>query len=71
VNYIERRKTGGHSDIKPFYADQKKKTMEKYNKRWKAIIAYLWRTHRLKAYTAAANEAETKKKGMRKKRKTG
>jgi hypothetical protein len=21
VNYIERRKTGGHSDIKPFYAD--------------------------------------------------
>jgi hypothetical protein len=33
VNYIKRRKTGGYSDIKPFYADQKKKIMEKYNKR--------------------------------------
>jgi predicted GNAT superfamily acetyltransferase len=45
INYIERRKADGHSNIKLFYADQKGKTMEKYSKRWKAIMAYLWRTH--------------------------
>jgi hypothetical protein len=33
VNYIKRREAGGYSDIKPFYADQKGKTMEKYSKR--------------------------------------
>jgi hypothetical protein len=45
--------------------------MEKYSKRWKAIMAYLWRTHQLEAYTAAANEAETKKEKNAEKKKNG
>jgi hypothetical protein len=34
-------------------------------------MVYLWRTHRLKAYTAAANEAKTKKEENAKKKKNG
>jgi hypothetical protein len=40
--------------------------MEKYNKRWKAIIAYLWQTHRLEIYAAEKGEVEIKGKNTKK-----
>jgi hypothetical protein len=40
--------------------------MEKYSKRWKTIMAYLWRTHRLEIYAAEESEAEIKKKNTKK-----
>jgi hypothetical protein len=48
--------------------------MEKYSKRWKAIVVYLWRIYRLEIYATEAGETETEKENTKRKktkRKTG
>ncbi|KAI1158796.1 hypothetical protein F5B18DRAFT_639645 [Nemania serpens] len=47
---VEQRETGAGSNEKPFYAEQQGKTIRRYTDSVKAIIAYIWRTHRLDPY---------------------
>ncbi|KAK4220398.1 hypothetical protein QBC38DRAFT_330062, partial [Podospora fimiseda] len=47
INYISRREAGGDSNEKPFHAEQKGQTMERYTESWKSVVAYIWRTAHL------------------------
>ncbi|KAK4220457.1 hypothetical protein QBC38DRAFT_494337 [Podospora fimiseda] len=47
INYISRREAGGDSNEKPFHAEQKGQTMERYTVSWKSVVAYIWRTSHL------------------------
>ncbi|KAK4220415.1 hypothetical protein QBC38DRAFT_328223, partial [Podospora fimiseda] len=47
INYISRRGAGGDSNEKPFHAEQKGQTMERYTESWKSVVAYIWRTSHL------------------------
>ncbi|KAK4220455.1 hypothetical protein QBC38DRAFT_527612, partial [Podospora fimiseda] len=47
INYISRREAGGDSNEKPFHAEQKAQTMERYTESWKSVVAYIWRTAHL------------------------
>lgn len=55
MNYVERREAGGQTDEKPFNAGQKAQTMERYSASWKAVMAYVWRTHHLDVVDADAD----------------
>ncbi|KAK3314425.1 hypothetical protein B0H66DRAFT_643789 [Apodospora peruviana] len=53
INYISRREAGGESNEKPFHAEQKGQTMERYAESWKSVVAYVWRTFHLQPADAA------------------
>lgn len=41
---MNRRETGAASNERPFYAEQKVKTLRKYSRSWVKILRYIWRT---------------------------